>query len=818
MVRFVNGLRRACQSLTRNPRYTLLSVGTLGLGIGTATAVFILVNGILLQPLPFPDPDALVTVRSSAPGIGYQDFPLSADYYFRFRDGASAFADMGFYGELPASITGDGDPEDVRAVVASHTLFSTLRQDAILGRTFSSEEDRPGAPAVAVVSFGLWQRRFGGDREAVGSPIIINGEIHEIVGVMGPRFDFPQGVELWIPARYDAETAPWSFSYPTVARLARGSSAEQAQAQLASMMGRIRDSYPEGTSWQALIQDGEYTPLVRGMKEGMVSSLRQPLWLLLGTSGLVLLIACANVANLALIRAEERKQESAVRAALGATQGSLIRLSLTESAVLAGLGGALGFFLAWVILPVVVGHAPPQLPRLSEVGVDGDVVLFALALSGFSVLLFGIPPVPRLSSKGPSPALRLGGRRTTAGPRHQRSQAFLVALQAALALILMVGSGLMARSMWKVYHTDLGFEYDDLLTFRISLPQSRYRTPDQIVAFHDEVLEKLRAIPGVQSAGLTDAAPMADAPRSSPFGLEGMSEGEGQGRNTVLLDLKYVSDGYTETLRIPVLTGTPFDQGEAHNANRPIMVNQALASRFWPDENPIGKQMRYPGDQSNGAWYTVTAVLGTVRERGVREDARPMVHLPLSNPSEEGGWSAPSATYLLRGPNLRSLTGLVHEAVWSVDRDIPLARILPGTDVVADSVVQLSFTMITLGIAALMALFLGAVGLFGALSYTVSRRRQEIAVRMAMGAEQRQVMAMVVGNGVRVASMGILVGLVGAWGLTRVFQGLLYGVEAVDPLTYAGMVIALLLVALLAAYLPARRAASLDPAEAMRED
>ena len=812
--RLMKNVLHAARSLARAPRYTLIAVFTLALGIGSTTAIFSLVNGVLLQPLDFPDSDALVTVSSSAPGMGFQDFPISANYYFSFREQSPAFADMGFYRDTPASITGDGDPEDVNAVVASHTLFTTLRVGAFLGRTFTPEEDEPGAPPVAVIGYGLWQRRFGGDQEVLGRTLRINGESHQIVGVMGPRFDFPQDVELWVPARFNAENASWSFTYPTVGRLAEGATPVQAQTQLATVVERIRESYVEGSSWRSFIDDGQYAPMVRGMKERMVSAVEQPLWILLGTVGFVLLIACTNVANLVLVRAEERRRESAVRAALGATRGSLVRHSLTESTLLALLGGAAGLFLAWLALPAILSQAPPQLPRLDEVGVDGTVLLFTLGITGLSILLFGAAPLLRLSSEALFGALREGGRRTTAGPGHQRARSLLVAAQAALALVLMVGSGLMVRSFWEIYRTDLGFDYENLLTFRVSVPQSRYPDPAQVTAFHEEVLAKLRALPGVELAAVTNILPVADAAPSSPFAVEGQPEGEGQ--PTLLLDYRNVSDGYAETMGIPVLAGSTLQAADAHDGSLRVMVNEALATRFWPGEDPVGKQLRYPADHEAGQWFTVAGVVGTVMEAGVRRDPRPVVYFPLMSPAADGLRSMTSAAYILRGPDLRALTRAIHEAVWSADAEMPLVALATGEEIVADSIVQLSFTMITLGIAAVMALILGAVGLFGVLSYSVTQRRQEIAVHMAMGAEQRQVMRMIVGDGAKITAGGIVLGLAGAWGLTRVLQGLLYGVEPIDPLTYGGMAVLLLAVAILAAYLPARRAASVDPGESMR--
>jgi predicted permease len=812
----MKNLRLAARSLVRAPRFTIIAVLTLALGIGATVTIFSLVNAILLRPLDYPDSEALVNIRGTAPGMNLDGFPLSAAYYFTYRSESTAFADMGFYSDLSASLTGEGDPEDVNAVLASHTLFTTLGVGAQLGRTFTPEEDQPGASPVVVLGDGLWRRRFGGDEDILGQTVRINGDAYPVVGVMPPGFDYPRDTELWVPARLNAETAPWSFRYPTVGRLAEGVTAEQAQAQLVPIVQGIRDSYPEGSNWRSLMDDGRYAPLVGGMKDEMVSAIAQPLWILLATVGFVLLIACTNVANLVLARTEDRQREAAVRAAVGATRGTLARQSLTESALLALVGGGSGLALAWLTLPVIVSQAPPRLPRLEEVGIDGTVLLFALGVTVLSILFFGIAPLLRLSPSLLSHALRQGGHRTTAGPRHQRTRALLVAGQAALALVLMVGSGLMVRSFLAVYRTDMGFDYRNLLTFHVSLPQGRYGTSQEVTAFHEEVLERVRALPGVEAAAVTSELPVSDPTRSSPFGVEGQPEGEDQ--PVLLLDYKYVSGDYAGAMGIPVLAGETLTSADAHSESRRIMVNQAVVDRFWPGEDPIGKTMRFPQRYEPPIWYTVAGVLGTVRDAGIRRDARAMVYFPLMSEAAQVGWAVPSAAYVLRGQGLERLGPSIHRAVWGVDPELPLVGFQSGEEIVADSIVQLTFTLVTLAMAAMMALILGAVGLFGILSYSVTQRRGEIAVHMAMGAEARQIMGRVVGDGARITALGVVAGLAGAWGLSRFLQGILFGVEAADPLTYGGMAAALLVVAVVAAYLPARKAASVDPAESMRAE
>ncbi len=811
--RFVKGWAYTMRSLLRTPRYTFVAVLTLALGIGANTAIFSVVNGVLLQPLDYPESGQLVNVFGTAPAVGYNRMSTSAHYYSIYRSESSAFSGMGMYHRIPGSLTGSGDPEDVRAVAATHTLFPTLGVNASLGRTFSAEEDLPGAPRVVLISHGLWQRRFGSDRDALETTLNVNGEVHQVVGVMPRGFDYPGGIDVWVPVRLDLERAPWNFTYPTIGRLAAGVSATQAQAQLAPIMERIVETYyPEGSDWRRLIVDGQYAPVVRSMKEDMVGSLERPLWILLGTVGFVLLIACTNVANLVLIRGEIRCRESAVRAALGATRDVLLRQSLTESSLLAFAGAAFGLFAAWLGVPALLSHAPPQLPRLDEVGVDAHVLLFTLGATVLSVLLFGLAPLLRVSPSALFAALKQGGNASTSGPRRERSRAVLVVAQTALALVLMVGSGLLVRSFWEVYGTDLGFGYDKILTFKISLPESRYPTPTEKTAFHEDVLDQLRALPGVEAAALTSVMPVADGMPATTFEVMGSRIAEEEPRP--LLDHKYVSSGYVETMGIRLVAGQTFSPADNHGGAGQVLVNQLFVDRFWPDDNPVGKQVRF--GQQPDRWYSVAGVVGATRENGARQDPRPLIYLPLMGIDGDDGWSVSTATFIVRSENPSAVAQSIPSAVWDVDFNIPIAGIRAGADIVAESIVQLTFTMVTLGIAACLAVVLGTIGLYGVLSYSVAQRRQEIAVHMALGARQREVVQKVVGDGAKIVTLGIVVGLACARALTRLLGGILFGVEALDPLTYGGVATALLLVAVAAAYLPARRAAAVDPVEAMR--
>jgi len=813
--RFMRGLRYAARSLAKTPRFTIIAVFTIAVGIGTNTAIFSVVDGVLLKDLAYPRSDELVNVWSSAPGLNYDQFPLSPDLYFFYRSQSSAFADLALFSQAAVSVTGDGQPERVRALSATASLFSTLGVAPMLGRAFTPEEDVPDAPRVAVLSHALWQRRFGADPTVIGRTVQIEGEAREIIGVMPPGFDYPDDIDVWLPARLDSENPiTGTFSFPAVARLGPGVSVAQATAQLRPLVQRFLESHDDGSQYRAFLENGRYQPLVHSMKEDRIGSMERPLWILLGTVGIVLLIACANVANLVLIRAEGRRRESAVRAALGATRGMLVRQSAMESGLLAVMGGVLGLAAAGIGVPAFLRLAPPQLPRLDEVGLDGNVLLFTLGVTALSALLFGIAPMVLHTPGVLLASLKQGGRGGTHGPRRQRSRNLLVAGQTAMALVLLVGSGLLVRSFWQARSTDLGFTYDDLLTFRLSLPRAGYATPTQVSTFHEQLLARLRALPGVEEVGMTSAMPLAQPAPGTAFDIADHPTEPGQ--LPPMLRFKYVSPGFLETLGVHLLNGRTIQPSDESDGSGHVVVDRALAARFWPDENPVGKLLRFAGDTTR--WLAVEGVMDKVLDLGIRRDTDPLLYLPMRSPDGDNGWEVRTATYAISARKPASLAQVVRSTVWDLDPDIPVADMRTGQELVATSpaVVQLSFTMFTLGIAALLALVLGAVGLYGVLSYSVAQRTQEIGVRMALGAERSAVMRMVVGDGARITLFGLVVGLAGAAALSRLLQGILYGVEARDPLTFVGTALVLLAVGVVSAWLPARRAAAVDPIESIR--
>jgi len=816
LARFFADARVAVRSLAKAPRFTWVAVFTLALGIGANTAIFSVVNGVLLEPLPFEQSDRLVNVASTSPGLGYDRFPLSPDVYFAYERESTTLPEMALYQRMSGSLTDDGDPERVSGLIATHSLFSTLRVEPVLGRVYTADEDLPDQPAVVVISHALWHRRFGGAADVVGKTLRVDGRSREIIGVMPERFDFPGDVDFWVPLGMDPESAnEGSFGYPAVARLASGATPEAARADLVQIVGRFKESLLEGgpdrANYAAFLESGGYAPLVRSMKDDLVGDLRQPLWILLGTVGFVLLIACANVANLVLIRSEVRRRETAVRVAVGATRSALARYALTESAVLAGAGTLLGVFVAWIAVPLVLTKAPPQIPRLDEVDVDGAVLLFAAGLAVLSTALFGAGPLVRFRRQEALGALRQGGRGATS-PARGSGRRLLVVAQTSLALVLLVGSGLLVRSFQKILSADLGFETSDRLTFGVYLPEARYPETSDVLAFHERLGERLSGLPGVRSVGVGNVLPLT-ASSGTAFDIE--SDPSEPGELPPMLHYAFVGPTYMQSLGMRVREGRTLTAADNVDRTGAVVVSSAVADRFWPAGTALGQRLRVSGDDDN--WLTVVGVVQPVVQESVREEPRPMVYYPMVGPDGDLG-DVRAASYVVEAAPSSSVAAAVRSAVWELDADLPVADMKTMDEIVSDSVVELSFTMFTLGIAALLALVLGAVGLYGVLSYSVAQRTQEIGVRMALGAEAGEVLGMVVRDGARTQLVGLVIGLIGAAALTRVLQGLLFGIDAIDPLTFAATSAALFCVGLTAAYVPARRAARLDPVTSMRTE
>jgi putative ABC transport system permease protein len=807
--------REAIRSLRNQPRFLIIASLTLALGIGAVTAIFSVVNGVLLQPLPYPHAKQLVNVWSTAPGLELNQFPLSPDLFLFYRRHNRVFEDMALLQNRRLNLTEGGSPEVVDAMVTTHSYFATLGVGLSRGRAYRADEDTPEAPRVAVVSHRLWTRRYGADPALVDRTIRLDGEPVQVIGIAPLWLDQTGSPDIWIPARFNEANPPTgNFGWNAIARLRPGISPDRAATDLAPLVERAMREYIQSPNYRAFLTDGRYRPIVHVMKEDVVGSVREPLWILLGTVGMVLLVACGNVANLCLARAEARQREIAVRIALGGNRRALVRTLVGEALVLSAIGSVVGVVVSAASLPVLLRLAPDTVPRLDQVRIDGWVLLVATAAAVVSALLFGLGPAIRYTRPDVLACLRHGGRSATDHPGRQRGRNLLVVAQTAMALILLVGSGLLARSFARLMSAEPGFVARDALTFRVALPPTTYPKSPEVVRFTQQLVDRLAALPAVEAAGATTDLPIAQGPSGTAFEIEGHPVQAG--RLPPLIQYSTVTPGYFKALQIALLGGMDFDSGDLREGVTTIVVNKTAAAQFWPGQDAIGKRVRGAGSGPDPRpWYTVKGIVADVRQAGLRERPQALVYFPI-NPSGDRG--PRGMTYVVRGPQVHAQADAVRQAVWGLNPDLPVAAIRTMEDVVERSVTQFSFTMLTLAIAAGIALVLGAIGLYGVLSYAVTLRTREIGVRIALGARPAVVKRGILANAAAITATGLVIGAVGAAALTRFLGGLLYETKPIDAPTFAGMAGLLFAVALVAAYLPARKAASVSPLEAMRTE
>jgi len=808
-------IRHIGRMLYRSPGFTLVSVMTLAVGIGANTAIFSVVNAVLIQPLPYPDQEELVLVAHTAPGIGLPEFEQSDASYFLYKEHNRVFDDIGLMDAAQVTLTGGEEPERIDAVSVTSEVFSMLGAVPIVGRLFAEADNRPDAPRVAVLTHRLWQRRYGSDPAVVGRTILVNGISREVVGVLSAGFDLPQGDPvLYLPFLLDRANAnAGSFNYDGLARLADGVSPEEAATDIRRIIPLMPEEFPGGITL-GMLEQAQFGPIIKPLKRHVVGEVERVLWVLLGTVGLVLLIACANVANLFLVRAEGRQKEVAVRTAMGAGRGHLIRDVLGESVALGILGGAVGLALAYVGTRVLVALGPDNLPRMSEIGVDGWVLAFALLISLLAGLLFGTFPLLKYRRLDLVPALKEGGRGSSAGLERHRARNVLVVSQMALALILLVGSGLMLRSFQALRSVDPGFEPESVLTLRLSLPSAEYEDVDGVMAFHDQLRDRLSALSGVVSVGAATAIPMGDGQSHNGTWFEDFPLQPDD--VPAILTTVRVTEGYFETMGIGLAYGRYIDRFDKLDRTGVLVVNRALAEQYWPGDSPIGRRLTQNGPEQ--PLQTIVGVVDDVRIDGADQEVPPAVYFPIVGVLGSGEELVNrTLTYVVRSAGLPSaLLPSIRETIWAMDPNLPLAQVRTMEEVVERSMVRTSFTMLLLGIAAVVALILGTVGIYGVISYVVSQRTREIGVRIAVGAGTRDVSRMVLGQGFVLAGVGVGIGLLGAVAITRVMEALLFGVSATDPITYGAVSLLLTLVALAACYFPARRASRIDPVEALR--
>lgn len=808
-------VRTALKGLARKPFFTALAGVTLALGIGANTAIFSVVDAVLINPLPYPHSDRLLSVNQTAPGLHLPVVPHSEAMYLHYLKGFKTLSSFAVFQQDNVNLEREGDPERVASAQVTQEFFDVMGVHPFLGRGFARGEDRKGAEPVAVLGYGLWQKSFGADRTVVGRTVRMDGVERLVVGVMPKGFAFPAKTELWIPLPIDAQNPQvGSLSYIGIGRMAPGQTVQSVQREMQGLLYSFADAHPDDLS-RAVMKQAGLAAHVEPLKDLYVSDIRQALWVLMGTVGFVLLIACANVANLFLVRAEARQREQALRTALGATRRDMVRYYLTESVTLALGGGVLGLALAWAGVRGLLAMAPVALPRAGEVGIDGSVLVFTAAISVLSGLLFGLFPVFGYARRDLSGALKEGGRASTSGRERHRARSTLVVVQVGLALVLLVGSGLMVRSFVAMRDVDLGFATRDRLSFHVSLPSAEYPDAASVGAFERGLLQRLRAIPGVEAAAMTTALPLEEYKSATP--MEPADHPVAQGKLGPLVNVRQVSPEYFKTMGITLLEGRGLTADDEAPGVRSVVISEKAARTFWPnDASVVG---RYVEEQGSKETFEVVGVARDIRFEKIAEEPGALLYYPVAPTGDSVPQPARSLSVVLKvGAAPLGFVSAAREALRAVDPRLPMVEPRTMAGIVRDAMASTSFTALLLGIAAGIALLLGTVGIYGVISYMVSRRTQEIGVRMALGAPRGSVLRHVVRQGMVLVGVGLGVGLVGAWGVSRVLSSLLYGVSATDPATYALTAAVLALVALTASWIPARRAARVDPVEALRSE
>ncbi|HEU4631609.1 MAG TPA: ABC transporter permease [Gemmatimonadaceae bacterium] len=822
-------VRHALRRLRRAPAFALAASLTLALGIGATTTVFGVVEGVLLRPLPYVEPARLVDLSHTLDIAGIARVDQSDATYLEYRRANGVFTDVGAYRATAVNLGpirgpgagGEVEPERVAAAVTTASTFAVLRVPPLRGRVFGEGDDRPGAAPVVLIGERLWERKYGADPGILGRRLEIDGVAREVVGIMPASFRFPASeTALWIPTAIDpARTESATFDLRAVARLRDGVSPAAATADLQRLLLRVPESFPGRLTVASIVQT-HMRAVVRPLREVVVGDVGRVLWVLLGAVGAVLLVACANVANLFLVRAEGRQHELAMRRALGASRGALLADLLPEALLLAGAGGALGLALAVAGGQVLRSlHGTVDIPRLAEVGVDATVLAVAIAATALAALVVSAIPALRAGTTELSATLMEGGRSATAGRRRHRARQALVVAQVALALVLVAGAGLMARSFAKLRAVRPGFDAAHALTVRVALPAARYADSASAARFFVRALDAIAALPGVEAAGVVSKLPLdPEARRDTALFVEDRPLEPGQLPG--IHQVAYASPDYFRALGIPLLEGRVFDRPDPTRAPHEVIVSRVVAERYWAGGHAVGRRVRLA---PRGEWYTVVGVAGDVRGTGLEEPPDETLYLPLvTAPGDAGStarWAPREVAVVVRGAAGPPTVGAsVARVIRALDPAVPVYRAAPMSEVVARAGARTSLTLLLLGVASIVALALGAVGIYGVISYVVSLRTREIAVRLALGARPGEVHRMVSRQAMTTAAVGVGVGLAGALATTRSLGALLFGIAPTDPATLGAAALLLLAVAAAASWLPARRAAAMDPAQALRAE
>ena len=809
-------LRIAMRSLARHRAFTAVAIVTLALGIGANTAVFTLVDGVLLSPLPFDRPDELVSIRHVGRD-GQDQLPMSQGLYVVYREQASSLDEIGLFAGTAVNLVGEGEPERVQAQTVTPGFFRALAVEPALGRAFTESEGLPGGEQVVLISDGLWRTRFGSEPGVLDRSISVNGSSYRIIGVMPGGFGHPtRDPVLWLPMVVDPAQAPLgSFGAGGVARLAPGSTIEGLHAELQGLITRLPELFPDSNTPAFLSQVG-LQAMVRPLKEELVGDVSVTLWILLGTVGLVLLIACANVANLLLVRVESRSRELALRMALGAGRGDALRAFMSESALLAGVGAALGVLIAAGAVRLTFDLIPTDLPRMAEIGVDLRVLTFTAALALGCAALFGVFPLLRARAHDLAGQLRAGaGRGATGGPNHHRLRSGLVIAQVALALVLLIGSGLMLQSFQALRSVDPGFDAERVLTARISVPPGEVQGWEETAGFFRTLGDRLRGQAGVEAVGFAASAPLVGG--VGFFDIEVEDEPRGETEIPILVAHNFAEEGYFEAMGIEVLEGRPFQSGDGAEGTRAAVVSRSFAQRWWPGRSPVGRQVRIGGPDAE--WSVIVGVVDDVRHVNLEEAPGELVYWPATTgPSESPQPTRTMDVVIKTSGDPLAFVGVLRREAQEINPRIPISNPRSMDEVVATASARASFTAALLGTASGIALLLGVVGIYGVVSYIVAQRTREIGVRMALGATGASVRGMVVRQGLVLASIGAAIGLLAAGALSSLLESILFGVDATDPLTYGSVALMLIAASALATWIPAAKAAGVQPSTALRAD
>lgn len=802
---WTHDFRLTLRSLRRSPGFAAVAVGTLAVAIGANAGIFSVVDAVLLKPLPFPAPDRVVYIAGSAPGTEFPDeFGVSAEFYVHYGEESRLLERVSGYNTGTATLRVGDRAERVLMGFATWDLFRTLGVMPMIGRLPQPEDDNQ----VIVLSHAAWTSWFGADRDVINRSYYAAGQSRTVIGVMPPGFWFPgDDVLLWVPGTIRAEDiVPGRFGLNLVARLAPGADLESLPAELTLLNRQLPERFGGTPRYGTMMQE-QFRPVVRSMDEQLLGDVRGPLWVLLASVAIVLIIACTNVANLFFVRAERRMREMAVRRALGAGRRALMRLGMAEAGLVALLAGALAVALAAVTVPLFIRVAPGGIPRLDRASINAATLLFTLGASLFTALLCGLIPALRSSVPGLE-RLRDAGRGAIRG-RH-RGRNGLVAAQTALALVLLIGSGLLIRSFRALRAVDPGYDTEDVFTFQFAPERDDLHDGPTWASFHLDFMDRIRALPGVERVGIVDNVPLDEGVSSGRWLTDATAsdaEGGALVYNTV------AGGDYFETMGIDLVQGRGFRRTDATSDLGNVVVSRSAAELLWPGQNPIGRRLR---ERDWDQWQTVVGVVGDVLQYDFRDTPLPMIYLPLRGPTADIWWVS-SPAYVVKTARAGDIAPEIRSMIREVAPAAPMYRVYTMKALAARSTSRLSFTMLTLAVAAGLALILGAIGLFGVLSYVVAQRTREIGLRMALGAEAQRVQRMIVAQGARVVLAGVVVGVLVSLASTSLLRGLLFGVEPLDPGTFATMSITMVGVGLAASYLPARRASSVDPAESLRE-